>query len=159
MKFAGGNHQHGQTLIEALVATGVVMMLVTGLVAGMTLAVKNSTSNKVRSMANKLTQEAIEIIRNKRDNGWNQFKIDYSAGSFCMVDADKKLVAKSSTPPYVNCDLTLNDGTYNINFTRQIDFTLNAGPPEVINAYVLVTWKEGANTRMSKSETQLTNWR
>jgi type II secretory pathway pseudopilin PulG len=152
--------QQGQTLVEAIVATGVVMILVTGLILGMTVAVKVGQSNKSRSLATKLAQEAVEQIRNQRDaRGWNQFKLDYgSGGDYCMLNSSNI----SIKGPSDTCSLIINDGSYNLTFTRIITLNYNDGsssPPERFNAYVDVSWNERGKIRSSKNETELTNWR
>lgn len=52
--------QSGQTVIEVLIATGVVSLVMTALMATMTLSLQNSSQAKYRSLATKLGQEGID---------------------------------------------------------------------------------------------------
>jgi len=69
-RLASGQRESGQTLIETLVA---IFVLVTGLISAVSLAVAsfNSTDNTNKQItATALAREAIEGVRNIRDQNW-----------------------------------------------------------------------------------------
>jgi Tfp pilus assembly protein PilV len=58
--------QSGQTLIEIIIATGIVSLIMTALVALMTSSVINTAQAKAQSLATKYGQEGVELIRQER---------------------------------------------------------------------------------------------
>ncbi len=134
----------GQTLIEAIIATLVVILLATGLISGTTAALKASQSARYRALGTKMAQEGIEIVRNKRDEGWNGFISHY-----VLTDA----VPKTATE-----NITITEGSLTFQFTRDITLTYTSGN-QTTTVFVDVTWSEGSATRHAKAETILTNWR
>ena len=65
--------QRGQTLVEIVVAIGVVLLLVTGLVAGATVTIKSAQYGRSKTLAVRYSQEALEKARSLRDTGWETF--------------------------------------------------------------------------------------
>jgi len=59
-------NQTGSSLIEVIVATGVIALVLTALVAGMTVSLQTSAEAKYRSQAIKRGQEAMEVFRRER---------------------------------------------------------------------------------------------
>jgi type II secretory pathway pseudopilin PulG len=115
--------QKGQTLVEAIVVIGIVVLLVTGLIAGTTMSLKTARTSKTRTQAVKYSQEAIEVIRSKRDENWNTF-IGFN-GQYC-IDSNGNLESVLS-----GCSTIVTpDGTY----VRTILFT-----PNIFRMVVLVT--------------------
>jgi type II secretory pathway pseudopilin PulG len=84
MKFG----QRGSSLIEIIVATGVMALVLTSIVAGLTLSLKTNAEIEYRSQAVKRAQEAMEVFRRERTLlGWEAFA-DALRGSstYCFVD-------------------------------------------------------------------------
>jgi Tfp pilus assembly protein PilV len=144
------NHKKGQSLIEAIVAIAVVVVLVTGLVVGTTRAISATTSARVRSVANKLVQDGMEYLRQQRNIvTWSEFS-DYAGNTYCMKD-DNTLVpgatcsasdqiVQSAIPPLSRIAQFTSSGV------NKIDVT------------IMVSWSESGTTRQSKATTSLTNW-
>ncbi|MFZ5437562.1 MAG: type IV pilus modification PilV family protein [Patescibacteria group bacterium] len=66
--------QKGSSLIEIIVATGVMALVLTTIVAGLTLSLKTNAESEYRSQAVKRAQEAMEIFRRERTLlGWEAF--------------------------------------------------------------------------------------
>ena len=67
-------NQSGQTLIEALIAAAIVALVLTAILSGVTLSVRNSQFSKNQALATRYAQEALETIRHYRDSaGWTDF--------------------------------------------------------------------------------------
>lgn len=66
----------GQSLIELIAATGIVLLIVTGILVSTNRSVKNTDFSKTQAQATKYAQEGIEIARNERDQNpasfWNR---------------------------------------------------------------------------------------
>lgn len=66
--------QVGSSLIEIIVATGVMTLVLTTIVAGLTLSLKVNAESEYRSQAVKRAQEAMEVFRRERTLlGWEGF--------------------------------------------------------------------------------------
>lgn len=134
----------GQSLIEAVVVIGTVILLVSGLIVGTTASLRASQAGRLRSQAVKYAQEAMEYARNLRNTGWETFQA--KSGMWCL---DKSLVltqAQSGVCP-TNIDST---------FTRSITFSWT---DPLMTVSVLVTWNDGSGTHQSAVTTYLTRWR
>lgn len=138
------NAQKGQTLAEIVVALGVVLLLVSGLVVGGTSAIKASDQSRLRSLAVSYAQEGVELTRKLRDNDWETFQ--NRSGLWCLDKAGSWSSAVSTCP--VNIDTT---------FTRMVTFSWNAGAlrMEVVSQ---VSWQDGASTHQSTLTTFFTQW-
>ncbi|OGJ38332.1 MAG: hypothetical protein A2383_03685 [Candidatus Pacebacteria bacterium RIFOXYB1_FULL_39_46] len=79
-------NQTGSSLIEVIVATGVIALVLTALVAGMTVSLQTSAEAKYRSQAIKRGQEAMEVFRRERTLlGWHGFINQFgSGGTYCL---------------------------------------------------------------------------
>jgi type II secretory pathway pseudopilin PulG len=147
----------GQTLIEAVVASAVVILLVTGLIAGTSASLKASQNARQRSMATQLTQESMEYVRNLRDQGWNNFYANYSNKDFCFGPYANPSLVEKTNPNQCDNNIDIQDGIIHYRYTRSIDFNWDgAGFMDVM---VNVKWSEGSNPRESKAQTRLSNWR
>jgi len=63
----------GQSLIEAIVAMAVALLIISGLVSAVIIAVKNSQFARNQSLATQYASEGLEWIRSQRDNSWTIF--------------------------------------------------------------------------------------
>jgi type II secretory pathway pseudopilin PulG len=78
------NHA-GSSLIEIVIAIGVVGLVLTGIIASLTFSVKSTSESKYRSLATAKAQEVIELFRRERGRlGWNEFNSIVSHDSYCF---------------------------------------------------------------------------
>lgn len=141
----------GVSLIESVVTLGVVTLLITGLVVGITSSLKTAQASKARSLATQYGQEALEIVRKERDAGWNTFAERDTTGShtdYCM-DVDGNLTEYTGNP----CT------TFNLNYSRKVSFTKNLADPGQMDVVVTVYWTEGNETKELSLKTKLTQWK
>jgi type II secretory pathway pseudopilin PulG len=105
----------GQTLVEAIVVIGVVVLLVTGLIAGTTTSMRTTRISRTRSQAVKYAQEGLEIVRTLRDTNWGAFAL--LAGLQCL-GSDGQFTTGGGT-----CDPNIATGEEV--FTRSVNFSWN----------------------------------
>lgn len=139
-------NRNGQTLVEVVVIIGVVVLLVTGLVAGTTTSLKSAQSGRVRSQAVSLATEALERVRSVRDQSWSAL-VGY-AGLYCL-GSDGVF-----TPSAGTCSVNITDGENT--FTRSVRFTWQ-DPKMVVTA--VVVFIEGDSEKDVTLETYLTQWK
>jgi len=113
----------GQSLIEAVVALGVMVITLSAISIAVTTGISNSTFVKNQDLANKYSQEGMEYIRNAKANNIN-LTVDgggvklFTAGlngTYCM-DADNSF----STPLGSGCTVNISSM-----FKRQVEFQDN----------------------------------
>lgn len=140
------NFSRGQTLVEAVVVVGIVVLLVTGLIAGTTASLRSAQSGRTRTQAVSLAQEGIEIVRGIRDENWNTFAT--YTGSYCLGD-DRVLTINAAT-----CapNITTPEGT----LARSVSFEWQ-DPKMVVTASV--SYPEGETNRDVTLTTYFTEWK
>lgn len=141
------NYQSGQTLAEVVVAIGVIVLLVTGLIVGTSVTLKASQYSKARSQAVQYAQEAVELARNLRDSGWTDF-MTYSGvtpKSWCLDKAGVWTAMSGS------CSANIDNF-----YTRQV--TLTWDDPRM-KVDVVVSWIDGNKTYTVPITTYFTRWK
>lgn len=62
----------GQSLLETVIAVGIILAGIVPLVALTTMTAKAGRSALETTIASQLAREGIEVVRNKRDSNWKQ---------------------------------------------------------------------------------------
>lgn len=137
--------QQGQSLVEVVVAVGVVVILVTGLIVGTTSALKTSQYGRSKSQAIKYAQEAMELTRQLRNNGWATFAA--RSGLWCLDKVGAWIQGAGTCP--LNID--------NL-FTRSATFTWNVGSSRM-EVVVNVSWSDGGGLHNTQLTTYFTQWK
>lgn len=155
MKNSGSS---GQTIIEVIVAVSLIVLVLTTLVSGIALSVRNSRQAKNQALAKELVRQATEWIRGVRDSeGWETLRQtirDDGNGTnrYCLPALPSTLAQFAAIPTVAaitNC--TPITGT---EFSRMIELTVN-GPGDQIQAVATVQWGTGAKVFSSKSQLNL----
>ncbi|MBW7944186.1 DUF2341 domain-containing protein [Patescibacteria group bacterium] len=84
------DHSKGASLLEIIIATGIVGLVMTSTVAIMTVSLKTTSLSRNKSVATKYTQEGIEYFRTQRNiMGWETFFETLNSGGvtseYCMA--------------------------------------------------------------------------
>lgn len=134
-------------LVEVVVAIGVVVLLVTGLIVGTSVTLKASQYSKARGQAVQYAQEAVEIARKIRDSGWTTFATygGVSPRSWCLDKAGVWTAMPGSC--------SANIDTF---YTRQVTFTWDDPRMKVD---VVVSWTDGNKTYTVPISTYFTQWK
>ncbi len=142
----------GKSLVEVVVAFGVVIVIVTGLLSATIMSVNATRIGKMRTKAIKYAQDGLELSRSLRDNNvWPVFQADYSGGTTLTWCVDN-----ISTWPAISgaCSVPNIDSI----FTRNVTFTWDS-VNEQMDVKSSVTWQEGTTTKTSEFTTTLTQWK
>ncbi len=144
----------GQTLVEAIVVIGIVVLLSTGLISGTTASLKAARVDRERTQAVKFAQESLETIRSIRDDSWNTFATyrDTNSGEYCMGSGNA-LIPQINT----NCigNIVLTDGTY----SRSVLFSNSVTDPNVTVVTVTVDTIDGSLKNPAVLTTYFTQWK
>jgi Tfp pilus assembly protein PilV len=155
---ASGKSQSGQTLIEVIVAVGLVVLVLLTLVSALTLAIRNNQFAKDQVLARNRSREALEWLRSLRDQiGWDSFlamvESDGSPVTYCLdsIPSDSGASVNLSNQACSQSDLI--PGT---KYIRELVLTTISN--EQIEAMVTVEWTEGGKDHQSQSTLILRKW-
>jgi len=138
---------YGQTIVEAIVVIAVVVLLVTGLVAGTTISLRSVQQGKIKSQALKYAEESLEFVRNIRDQRWDTLQ-SYN-GWYCL-GSDVLLI------PIATDTCTTNIVNADGAFTRTLHFTWDGIK---MNVQASVRYPDGSSTKEVSLTTNYTEWK
>ncbi len=142
----------GQSLLEVIVATGVAVLLIGGLVVGTTVSLRTSQYGERRSRAIKYAQEGIELTRSSRDKlPWDEF----IAKDTNPDEAVRTVTCLGSDGVYASGPCIVNIGTL---YTRSVSFNWN-NTNDRMEVSVAVSWNEAGKTTDVTLDTYFTQWR
>lgn len=136
----------GQAYVEVVVTLGLVMIVMSVIVTGTVNGLRSANFSSQKSQATTLAREGLELARRDRDQGYADFAGRITQSTRWCIDKSGVWTAAAASCP-ANIDSV---------FTRLVELNQRVGYIEVIST---VTWREGSQTRQSKVETRLTNWR
>jgi prepilin-type N-terminal cleavage/methylation domain-containing protein len=170
------NSKQGFTILEIIVVIFIITMGMVGILSLVHQNIQVEYVNKNTIIASQLSQEGLELVRNKRDTNWlNGVNWELSAS------------------PFTNSDI-IQDGSYTIDYTGTIDRVpdnindagtalyldtngyyvnspsasstvfsriITVGNESVASTSVtcLVQWRKGTNVYNFSAQTVLYNWR
>ena len=156
---SGRWRQAGQSIIEVLIATGVVALVMTAVMAAMTLSLQNSAQAKYRSLATKLAQDGMENLRQFRTSlGWEAFYqilSDQGSGTYCLNSLPTNETQLASLESGA-CE-TYGISRGGVNFKREL--MLDIVSSDKISLQITTTWVDGNRTHHSLIKQELQSWR
>lgn len=154
----------GQSLLEVIVASGVLVFVLVAVVSGMILSVRNSRFAQNQALATKYTQETIEMFRHFYSAlGWEAFYQEFlndsavATFSYCLptliTEPDPQVAAQEfqDLSPGPCPPTTYIPGT---EFLREVSVIRGATVDDPIELEVRVSWIEGNTLLSSKSSVE-----
>lgn len=153
-----GRHIHekhcpiGQSIVEAVVAVGIAIVLITGLVSAATSTLRISQMSKDRTQALQYAKEGLEIVRIVKDSNWND--LPQTTVTYCLSKGQQSLGEGASD----DCPFDIDNV-----FSRTILIS-DEGISCTAAAFcrkvtVTVSFKEQDQTRSVILTSYVTNWR
>lgn len=146
----------GQSLFEVTVILGVVSIVLVALLSLSAYAIRNSSFSNNNALASKYAQEALEWIRQQRDENWNNIssRATPSPGNvYCLQSV-------SSWPDRVGeCNSTQYISGTNL-FRREATLIDVSGGVQStkIDVVVEVKWRDAQGEHSARASTRFTNW-
>ena len=137
----------GQSLIEVVVAVGVMALLLTAVLALISLSVKNSRLSKDRTQAVGLAQQGVELMRTYRDFSWSTLLAKANNTNYNLPGGWTVATGLSTICPVAN-------NIYNY-YLRCVVLSTQ---PEGVAVQVTVSWVEGSQTYRTVQSTNLSLW-
>ncbi len=165
------NHKKGFTLVETIIATAVILLSITGPLTIATRSLTSAVFARDQVTAFYLAQEAVEFIRNKRDNNtlsntlWTD-GLSECIGQLCIIDATKDIdnvdAFKTCVGPCEKLKIS-NGGLYGYDslwvstrFTRKI--IINPINNNEVNIDVTISWESGPIKKSFTISENILNW-
>lgn len=130
----------GQSLVEAIVAIGITVLVITGLVVLAIGAVRSATISRNRSVAVQYAQEGMEALRSVRDRSFSELP---TSGTNRIV--------------WTGADWGVLAGTETIGFYTR-SFTSEQTAPGKLKILLSVAWTDSAGGHTVDLTTYLTDW-
>jgi type II secretory pathway pseudopilin PulG len=163
------NAQTGQTLLEVVIATSLLIMALTVMVSAVATANANNRRSKERAIATRLVQSAQDWLRGQRDVlGWNTFSYTLSADeAYCLGDLStidlslpNPLITATSVfngPCAANADLVPPAQSSKTSYYRRLYITTDGSTTR--NYKIEIYWYSGRTQVESVFvEGRLTEW-
>lgn len=135
--------QKGETLLEALVALGLISIVVVAVATTVTTALSNAQYNEKQTLATKYAQQGLESVRQIRNQNYSAFRnLD---GLYCFGRDQETLGFSQAACTTENMDT----------FIRSIEIDQSPGcSPNVARVTVRVAFKDGKCDANSYCHTQ-----
>jgi Tfp pilus assembly protein PilV len=118
----------GQSLVEVLVALGVILVVATSLSGVVITSMGNVRISRDKSLATQYAQDGLEIVRQIRDSDYAAFQ-SITSGTYCL--------AKDSIILEPDCSAANVD-----NFLRKITITQSACAVNIARVSARVSWRD-----------------
>lgn len=152
----------GQSIIEVVVAATALVFVLVAIVAGLTLAVRNTTFSNLQSLATRRGQETIEVFKRFQiELGWDGFRdalladqqTSGQAFTYCVSDLPTT-VGEFGALSRSECSASeLIDGT---NFSRAVSVRIIDA--DSIEIETIVEWTESTGVKQTSSKQVFYRW-
>lgn len=162
-------NKKGQTLIETIIAVGIITMALVAILALGTASIDYGTHGREEIITSNLAREGIEIIRVIRDSNWldpNKDAFDNLGDGDWIVDYDNTAATTTADSSDINscnnCKLYLGGGIYQhglgaaTTYKRLVNITSDGNRKKIVSE---VSWTIKSRTKSFNLETYLTDWR
>lgn len=143
------NLESGQSLVEAMIALGVAVIVIVALVNLSLVSLRSSTIAQSQLTAKNLANQGLEIVRSLRDQDWGNLPVTSTEPYY--LNSDKTDLVDS---PVEKIDKEPGDGF----FTRKI-FVADVGDDQKKQVTCVVEWTDSSGDKQVSVSTYLTNWR
>lgn len=158
MKWWRRQRQRGSTLIEIVVASGVMALVITAIVAGLTLTLKTTAESEYRSHGVKRSQEAMEVFRRERTlRGWENFVDSFTSGTtYCLATLPAPLGSFTSGACTSGQSIVINS----VAFYREALVTIDSTNPDDVKVTVALetTWNTGGDEQSVNLVQEFRQW-
>lgn len=143
--------EKGQTLFEIVVALGIGVVVITSIVAVVTVSLRNANFAKNKTEATKYTQEALEWLRSEKEKDWPVFFARSGSPAYWCLQS----LSWPDSAGQCAQNQTISGAT---TFTRNVTLTTTDIDGDLalddIAATVTVSWSEGGRPHTSSATTQ-----
>ena len=143
--------REGQSLVEAIVAIGISVVIITGLVVLAVGAVRTATLSRNRAIAVQYAQEGIEALRSIRDRDFAVLGSLASNTNYQLVPPGSQWNVAPGTR-----NITVSGVVFQQKFVKSTAAPASASKPRFT---VTVSWTDSAGSHTADLVTYLSDWR
>jgi Tfp pilus assembly protein PilV len=149
----------GFTIVEALIASSVALIVILGVTSAFTLTLSASTGTVNRVQASFLQEEGQEAIRLMRDDSWTTNIAGQTAGTPFYLTYSGATWKATSTPQYIDGKFlrTVTLDTVSRNGSSDIVTSGGTVDSNTMKVTVAVSWYDHGATTTRSLQTYLTN--
>lgn len=141
------SRRRGASLIEVVIATGVVALVMTAILSVVSVSLRNTVHSKNKLLATKYTQEGLEYFRAQRNIlGWEYFVEILGAGGtvYCLNTLPYTETGGLEQLPARDCLPNEFVGDHPANFQRKAEVSSTvAGGQTTFVVTIVVSWIDG----------------
>ncbi len=137
----------GSSLVEIVIVTGVMGLVLTAIVAGLTLSLKTNAEAEYRAQAVKRSQNAMEVFRRERTvRGWDTFLASFTDGAtYCLAELPEPSAEFVSGECEDGQSIVVSGIDFYREATIDIDTTTPSDPQ--VRVQINTTWDSGGGER------------
>ena len=151
------SNKNGQSLFEVLIALTVMVLVIVAIVSLSTTSIRNTDYSKNKSSANQYAQEAVEWLRQRRDEDWDTFFSQAESGAGRIWCLSSNLETPDWPAGAGSCQVdNSSDYISDTIFLREI--TLTQTESNIVDADVRVEWNDGRGNHLVSLMTVFTDW-
>lgn len=102
--FFGKTRQRGQTLLEMMIALGVITAVLSAMVVVVLSSLTNEQFGTSQNQATQFAQEGIDVLRNVAQSNWSTILGYSSTNYYCLAKFDTALTASTNCANTPNID-------------------------------------------------------
>jgi hypothetical protein len=142
-------NETGQSFFEVVVALAITALVLVAIVVPATVAIRNSSFARNKSLSTRHAQETVEWLRGQRDADWESFAMRALTPTWCLPTLDW---AQASVG---NCSSgnTIGDTL----FSREVAFATISSV--TIEVRVKIFWTDALGYKEVITSTYFTDWR
>jgi hypothetical protein len=152
--------QFGATIIEVVIATGVVAFVMTGVVAVLSVSLRTASLTKTKALGTKYTQEGLEYFRLQRNIlGWESFSENFALGgnavTYCLAELDYSDEGGLASIPARTCNSSEYVDEDNIFQRTATVVRAIVGSQDTITITVSTRWTDSGREQVSSANVEL----
>lgn len=123
-------NQKGQSLIEAVVALGAAVLIISAIAVVVITAVNNADFSKYQNLATQYSQQGMEILKQQSQSDWQGFSVNYPSGTYCLNQSSTTLTNLFGTicPKNINNffvrQVVINQGSVGCNSNTKVSVSV-----------------------------------
>ncbi len=145
--------EKGQTLIEALIALGAAVLVLSAITVAVISAINNVQYTKNQNLATQYAQQGVEVMRQISQSSWGTFSL-YNASRYCLAQNDTvPCPLGSSIGSCSQSSINSCGQNYGI-FVREVDIAQGSQVScsnGSIGITVIVSWADGRCTDLTNT--------
>lgn len=137
----------GQSIFEVILALGLIALVLLSIVAVAGISVKNSSFSKNNTLAVRYSEEALEWIKQQKEENWTDFYDNTQNSTWCLRSLSWNIANECEYSHYIPDTELKREVVFSNRLTTSVQATIK------------VYWTDAGGYHEAVSDTILTNWK